>query len=82
MFPTIKQGAPNTAMSEVGPKLGSKGPNCYYSLQFIRNKLGTISTRIIKEQGKKNNNKKKWKSIANQSEKGVTENNSTTDTPK
>ena len=57
-----------------------KNPEYYYSLRFERNRLGTISTRVIKETVSKI--RKKCKSIASMSEKALTENSSTTDTRK
>lgn len=69
--PTVKNG---------NNKLQVPRPTYYYSLQFQRNKLGTMSTRVIKEQV--NRIRKKCHSIAAMSERAVTENSSTTDTPK
>ena len=52
----------------------------HYSLLFERGKLGTLSTKVIKEQVRKIKNK--CQSIAAMSERGMTENSSTTDTAK
>ena len=82
VFPDIKRASPTPAASKIGKyKLIGQQPAYYYSLQFIKSKLGTVSTRIIKEEAK--SSKKKCKTIANLSERGgVTDNTSTTDTPK
>mmetsp|Transcript_29460 Transcript_29460/g.26032 ORF Transcript_29460/g.26032 Transcript_29460/m.26032 type:complete len:113 (+) Transcript_29460:565-903(+) len=53
-------------------------PVYYYSLQLERNKLGTFSTKVIKEQV--NRIRKKCQSIVSLSEKGDLENTSTNDT--
>lgn len=68
-------------LPEIKNKATNQEPAYYYSLQFERNKLGTISTRVIKEQV--NKIRKKCISIASAlSERGATENSSTTDTIK
>jgi hypothetical protein len=54
-------------------------PMVYYSLQLQRNKLGTLSTRVIKD--KVNKIRKKCNSIANAIiDRGANDNSSTTDT--
>ena len=50
VFPDIKRASPTPAISEIGKKLIGRQPAYYYSLQFIKSKLGTISTKIIKEE--------------------------------
>jgi hypothetical protein len=53
----------------------------YYSLQLQRNKLGTLSTRVIKDRVDKI--RKKCNTIANQiMDRGANDNSSTTDTIK
>lgn len=66
-----------------GKNLEKLQPTYYYSLHFERSKLGTISTRVIKEQGKLIKERCKSISLASQKyERGATENSSTTDTLK
>lgn len=47
VLPEIKTATPNFKQSL--KTLDKNKPAYYYSLQFERNKLGTISTRVIKE---------------------------------
>ena len=49
VLPEIKQQTPKIKNKSV-KKLVHQQPNYYYSLQFQRSKLGTMSTKVIKEQ--------------------------------
>ena len=80
VLPQIKHKTPQLKKIKNKP-LQKNPPIFYYSIQFERNKLGSISTRVIKEQV--NKIRKNWQSIASQmSEKGDFENTSTTGTPR
>ena len=81
VLPEIKHKTPRIPENTKSKLTVRKPPTYYYSLHFERNKLGTMSTKVIKE--KVDKIRKKCQSIASQlSERGDAENSSTTDTPK